>query len=137
MMDYITNLIDYNQLIIGGIGFLVAVLTFFAKAIFNFILGKTSNSIIKKVIEKAEHMTSGVIETTYQTVVKQAKIDLKDGKITQVEYLKLLKLAKDTAVSSLISSIGDPLQKVMKSTLAEVKDFCSDLIERKIDEAKK
>jgi len=136
-MDFLTNLIDYNSLVIGGIGFLSGILISFAKAIFNYIMGKTSNGLIKKAIEKAEDITLGIIESVYNELVKQAKIDLKDNVITKEEYQGLLKLAKETALNRLTKLIGDPLKKVMGSTIEEIKEFLSNLIEKKIDEVKK
>jgi len=136
-MESLMNSINWNEILIWVIGVISAGVIFLIKNIAANFLNKTSNKLIKKAIEEAEKITLTTVNAIEESVIIVSKEKLADGKITKEEYKEILLKAKEAALNSLTKQIGDPLKKVMGSTIEEIKEFLSNLIEKKISEVKK
>ena len=134
------------QYINANLGGIIVEIIILAGAIIVFTIKTTSKAVLdskygkgwkKQVIKKAEEMALYTVKMTQETIMKDSKEALKDGRITMDEFKSICFNAKDTALRSLYEEMKEPLKDLFDGSIKEIRNFLSDLIEKKVEELKK
>jgi len=105
------------------VGVLVAAgTTWLVAAIKRWIDAHTQSATTRAVLNAVINMAATVTQSLEQTVIKNAKVALADGKMSPKEYDTLLAMVKTNAVETIKTTIGAQFKGFDTSTIASLAD---------------
>ena len=121
-----------STIVMGVFAILLGLLSYGVKVGIGYLKSKAKSEISQSALDRLESVIYASIKATNETVGKELKVAISDGKIDKSELLSL----KDTVRNQVLANMSEDIKESVSYTVIDLNSYINDLIEVSLAEIK-
>ena len=131
MVEIVVNEL-ISTIVMGVFAILLGLLSYGVKVGISYLKSKAKSEISQSALDRLESVIYASVKATNETVGKELKVAISDGKIDKSELLSL----KDTVRNQVLANMSEDIKESVSYTVIDLNSYINDLIEVSLAEIK-